>query len=99
MAEFARCVKGFMVSSVDEHGRKAVIAAIQAFLLVLMIFCVGVVETPAAEKRELSVSCHFKSMLPNPLPIFKLGCRRWSLFEWAKTVLKPFAPRLSIRTQ
>ncbi len=51
MVEFARRIKHFMPLFVDEYGKKAFTVSFQAFLLVFMIFCFGVVEAPAREKK------------------------------------------------
>ena len=47
----ARRFQNLMVLSVNEYGRKAFIISFQSFLLVLMILCLGVVDTPAEEKK------------------------------------------------
>ena len=51
MVEFARCIKRFMLFFIHKHGRKTFTVSSQAFLLVLMVFCFGVVEAPAREKK------------------------------------------------
>ena len=92
MAEFARCVKGFMVSSVDEHGRKAVIAAIQAFLLVLMIFCVGVVETPAAGKKGTICILPFQINASKSFAHLQVGLQKMVTFRMGQNGFKTVRP-------
>ncbi|MCP4575782.1 MAG: outer membrane protein assembly factor BamA [Deltaproteobacteria bacterium] len=92
MAEFARCVKGFMVFSVDKHGRKAVIALSQAFLLVLMIFCVGVVETPAAEKKGTICILPFQINASKSFAHLQKGLQKMLTFRMGQNGFKTIRP-------
>ncbi|OQY47651.1 MAG: outer membrane protein assembly factor BamA, partial [Desulfobacteraceae bacterium 4572_87] len=93
MVKFARCVKRFMVSSVDEYRKKAFFVSVQAFLLLLMMFCVGVMETPAAEKKGTICILPFQINASKPFSHLQRGLQKMLTFRMGQNGFKTIPPK------
>lgn len=92
MVKFARCVKGFMVSPVDEYRKKAFFVSVQAFLLLLMIFGVGVMETPAAEKKGTLCVLPFQINASKSFAHLQEGLQKMLIFRMGQNGFKTIPP-------
>ncbi len=92
MVEFARCVKGFRVSSRNGCGRKAFIVSVQAFLLVLMIFCVGVFEIRAGEKKGTICILPFQINASASFGHLREGLQKMLTFRMGQNGFKTIPP-------
>ena len=81
MVIFARRIQQLMVLSVNEYGRKAFIVSFQAFLLVLMLLFLGVVETPAKEKKGTICVLPFQVNAAKAFSHLREGLKRCFHFE------------------
>ncbi|OQY42660.1 MAG: hypothetical protein B6240_13770 [Desulfobacteraceae bacterium 4572_87] len=92
MAEFARRGKGFRVSSVGEYGKKALFVSVQAFFLVLVIFCVGVVETSAVEKKGTICVLPFQVNASKSFGHLQEGLQKMLTFRMGQNGFKTVPP-------
>ena len=94
MAEFVRCRKNFRVSSGGEYGGKALVALIQAFLLAFMIFCVGLVEPLAAEKKGTICILPFQVNASKSFGHLQEGLQKMLTFRMGQNGFETISPEI-----
>ncbi|MBT3257701.1 MAG: outer membrane protein assembly factor BamA [Deltaproteobacteria bacterium] len=92
MVEFASRIKHFLLFFVDEYGRKAFTVSSQAFLLVLMVFCFGVVEAPAREKKGTVCILPFQVNAAKSFAHLQKGLQKMLSFRMKQNGFKTIPP-------
>jgi len=81
-----------MVFSVAEYGRVASIFSIQVFFLVLMVFCFGVVETQAKEKKGTLCVLPFQINASKSFAHLREGLQKMLSFRMKQNGFKTIPP-------